>query len=64
MEWIKKHVDTAIVISVLFGGFFWIDGKFDKINERLISLEKDVSNVKTILFLKGIMPQEFVADSK
>lgn len=64
MEWIKKHVDTAIVISVLFGGFFWIDGKFEKVNDRLIALEKDTSNIRTILFLKGIWPNEVATENK
>lgn len=29
MDWVKKHADTVIVLTALFGGFLWINGKFN-----------------------------------
>lgn len=48
-SWFKKHAETLTVIASLFGGFIWmdskfslVDAKFDKVNERLSSAEKDI----------------------
>lgn len=51
MDWFKKHVDTVFVLGGIFGAMFWMNGKFNKIDQRL-------SNIETILILKGIMPKE------
>jgi len=51
MEWFKKHVDTVIVLGALFGGFLWINGKFN-------ALDKDITIIKTVLIVKGVMPRE------
>lgn len=61
MDWIKKHIDAAVIITVLGGGFLWIDSKFEKVNEKLSALDKDVSNIKTVLIMKEIMPPAFGA---
>jgi hypothetical protein len=53
-SWLKKHAETLIVITSLFGGFFWMDSKFEKVNDRLLAVEKDVAVIKTILSFKGI----------
>lgn len=65
MDWFKKHADAVMVLAALFGGFIWIDGKFDKINdrfekvhERLTILEKEVSNIRTIMNFSGIRTPE------
>lgn len=50
MEWFKKHVDTVVVLGVMFSGFLWMNGKFNDIDRRLIRME-------TVLILKGIMPE-------
>ena len=53
-NWFKKHVDTVIVLGALFGGFLWINGKFNDINTRLVRIE-------TVLIMKNIMPVDMVA---
>ncbi len=58
MEWLKKHADAIFIASLIAGGFLWTDGKIEKINDKLSSLDKEMSNVKTVLILKGIYPQE------
>ena len=49
MEWMKKHVDTVIVLSAILGSVAWMNGKFNDVDRRLVRIE-------TILIVKGIMP--------
>ena len=51
MDWFKKHVDTVVVIGIMFSGFLWMNGKFN-------AIEKDLVVIKTVLIMKGIMPSE------
>ena len=51
MDWIKKHVDTVIILSAIASSFLWMNGKFN-------DLEKDITIIKTVLILKNIMPAE------
>jgi hypothetical protein len=54
MDWIKKHTDTVIVLGALFGGFLWLNGKFNDLDRRLVKIE-------TIMYIKGLVTQEFAA---
>jgi hypothetical protein len=64
-NWFKKHSETITVMLTLLGGFVWMDSKmdtkFDKVNERLSALEKDVAVIKTVLSLKGINCSELAS---
>ncbi len=51
MDWVKKHVDTTIVLSAIVGSMLWMNGKFNE-------LEKDMAIIKTVLIMKKIMPAE------
>jgi hypothetical protein len=62
--WFKEHVDTLAIIGLLLAGFYWADGKFDKVNERFTSLERDVTAIKTTLIIKNIMPNEIAKCEK
>ena len=57
MEWIKKHTDTVIVLGALFGGFLWLNGKFNEMEKKLVRIE-------TVLILKGIMPDNWASFKK
>jgi hypothetical protein len=50
MEWIKKHSDTFLVLGALFGGFLWLNSQFNEIR-------KDITIIKTVMIMKGIMPE-------
>lgn len=54
MEWLKKHVDTVIILSGILGSVLWMNGKFNE-------LEKEVVVMKTVLLMKDIMPKELAA---
>jgi len=51
MDWFKKHVDTAVILTAFAGALLWMNGKFNEI-------EKDLTIVKTVLIMKNIMPVE------
>lgn len=57
MEWIRKHVDTVIVLGGLFTGFLWMSSKFNDMDKRMVRIE-------TILIIKGIMPTELASNLK
>lgn len=57
MDWFKKHADTLAIIAVILLGFNWADTKFEKINERFSSIEKDMAQIKTVLILRGWLPE-------
>ena len=58
MEWMKKHVDTVIVLGGILGSILWMNGKFNSIDARFVAIEKDMAIVKTVLLMKDIMPKE------
>jgi hypothetical protein len=58
MELFKKHAEVMIIVGVILGHFYWIDSKFDKFSERITAIEKDTNVVKTVMFMKNILPAE------
>ena len=59
MDWIKKHVDTVIILTAFGTSVLWMNGKFNDVDKRFNEIEKDISLMKTVLILKNIMPAEF-----
>ena len=53
MDFIKKHVDTVVILSAFAAAMLWMNGKFNE-------LEKDMAIIKTVLIMKDIMPKELV----
>lgn len=51
MIWIRKHVDTVIVLGAILSSVLWMSGKF-------AAIEKDIAVMKTVLILKNIMPSD------
>ena len=60
--WLKKHIDTFIVIGVLSSIMFYfhsnVSGNFKNIDARFNKIEKDLAIIKTVLVMKGILPKE------
>jgi len=63
MDWFKKHVDAVIVLTGLLSSVFWMNGRFNEVDNRFNNLEKDITIIKTVLVMKNIMPVE-LAQSK
>ncbi len=58
MEWFKQHVDAVIVLTAIFGSVLWMNTRFNELDRRFAELEKDMAVIKTVLVMKGIMPNE------
>lgn len=54
MDWMKKHVDTVIVLGGILGSLLWMNGKFNELDKRLVRIE-------TVLIMKEIMPKELAS---
>lgn len=61
MDSVKKHIDTIAIITALFTGLMWINGKFNDVDKRFACLEKDIAIIKTVLVMKEIMPNDLAA---
>ncbi len=57
MDWFKQHADTIAILST-FAICFW--SLNEKMNDKFNAIEKDLAIVKTVLMMKGIMPDSLV----
>lgn len=75
LELLKKNKDIAWFISIAIGLGYFINGKFEKMEEkfdkrfekiedRLSIVEKDVSAIKMVLMLNHMMPEKFCEKEK
>lgn len=55
--WIKRHVDTVLVMSTLVYGLIWMNGRFNE-------MEREISRIKTILIINKLMPPEMAENEK
>lgn len=69
--WFKEHADTIAIITLLLAGFYWADGKFEKVNDRFAQadlrftqIEKDVTAIKTIMIMKNVMTTDLAKCDK
>lgn len=56
MDWLRKHVDTVIVLGGILSSVLWMNTKFNE-------LDKEISIIKTVLIMKNIMPSELATES-
>ena len=57
MDWMKKHVDTVIILTAFGASMLWMNGKFNDI-------EKDIAVMKAVMIIKNIMPVELAKVEK
>ncbi len=58
MDWIKKHVDTVIILSSFAASMLWMNGKFNEIDMKFKDLDKEIAVLKAVLIMRNIMPVE------
>ena len=70
MDWIKKHADSAVVLSAVVVSVCWMNGKFDEVSEKFSVIERQISDVrtdlavvKTALVIRGVLPSSEMACS-
>jgi len=66
--WVKKHVDTVIVLGGILGSVIWMNGKFNDVDHRFLEIERRFSSIEnrltkieTIIYIKGLVSQELAA---
>lgn len=57
-RWFKEHVDAVVIISLMFAGFVWMNGRFSDIHNKFSEIERDIAMIKTVLIVKEIYPKE------
>ena len=58
MGWFKKHADAVSIVSVIIAAMIWMNGRFNEVDGRFSSIEKDITMIKTVLIMKNIMPPD------
>jgi hypothetical protein len=57
MTWFKKHVDLVVIVGLLLTGFGWFNHRLERLEDRLSMLESEVTQIKTVLIIRGMMPE-------
>jgi hypothetical protein len=64
MDWFKKHTDTVIVLGGILASILWMNHKFSEVDQKFFSIEKDIAQIKTVLIMQKIMPNELCTTEK
>lgn len=62
MEWLKKHTDSIATIGVIVGAVIWMNGRFNEMDNRFSTMEKEMAIIKTVLVMKDMMPKELACN--
>lgn len=54
MEWFKKHTDAVMIIGAILSSMIWMNAQFNE-------LRQEITIIKTVLLIKGIMPMELAS---
>lgn len=64
-NWLKKHVDTIVILASFASSVLWMNGKFNDVDKRFMLMEKEMmyiqkemAVIKTVLLMKNILPSE------
>jgi len=58
MDWIKKHVDTVIILTAFASSILWLNGKFNDIDRNFYKVDAE------IMVVKNTMDQRFAEVEK
>lgn len=58
MDWMKKHVDTVVVLGGILASVLWMNGKFNHMLNQINEVRQEIVIMKTVLIMKDIMPKE------
>jgi len=68
-NWIKKHVDTVVVLGAVVASVMYMNNGFNSVNEKIYKLDKElalinkeVSIIKAILIIQRILPPELALE--
>lgn len=64
MQWVKKHIDVAIILSVLFGGWWNFNNRFIDLDKQIHHLDTHLTRIETVSIMKKFMPTELARREK
>jgi hypothetical protein len=64
MDWMKKHVDTVIILTAFATSLLWMNSKFNEVDKQFAEVHQELAVMKTVLIMKNIMPVELAAQTK
>jgi len=62
MDWLKKHVDAAMVLGAIFSSFIWMQSEFRFIEREFRELDQRLTRIETVMIMHKIMPVDLLAD--
>lgn len=67
MEWLRKHVDTVMVLGGILSSVLWMNGKFSEMNEKFdrkfAIIHMRLTRIETVLVMHRMMPAELAHDA-
>lgn len=57
-NWFKKHTDTVAILGAVILSMLWMNTKFNSVEHDINALRTDMKVMKTVLFMKNVMPSE------
>ncbi len=64
-EWMRKHVDSVIILTAVFGSFLWMNSSINSLKDDFSHLQNDFNNLRTdvavmkaVMIMKNVMPAE------
>jgi hypothetical protein len=64
MDWIKKHVDTVIILAAFGFAILWMNCRFNELDKQFSEIHQELAVMKTVLIMKNIMPIELASKNK
>ncbi len=64
MEWIRKHVDTVIILTAFASSLIWMNGKFNEVDKQFSDIHQELAILKTVLIMQKIMPVELARNEE
>ena len=47
MDWVKKHVDTVVVLGGILSAVIWMQGKFSSVDQQMNITNTEIHVIKT-----------------
>ena len=64
MKWFEKHADTVMVLGGILASVMWMNGQFNDVRKEIREIDKRLSKVETILYVRGLVSHQLAAVEK
>ena len=49
MDWMKKHVDTVIILTAFASAMLWMNSKFSQIDNKFYKVDAEIMTLKNTI---------------